>query len=311
MKTSGTQNHTIAHSNISAATSKPVRSDNFVGASWALAAVFLFSIIFISGRIVDGSATAIQVLWFRYFGGLLTGLAVVFIKRIPLADLKTTQPLIHAVRATAGGLGTAAGIYVAIHLPIAVATAIGLTDGVLTVFLAVLFLKERLTRGQWLASLLCLAAAQVVVAKSGPSIAHAAPDPVVLIIAVAGALSLATENILIKTIARAEPPIRVLLYVNLFGSLIFLLPAIYLGDWNDSPVLVALLILGPIAILAQFCNIRAFIITDASIVASMRYTWIIFAAMFGMIFFGEVPGLIFYLGAAVILGSGLWLAKSR
>lgn len=284
---------------------------NLIGAGWAVAAVFLFSVVFISGKLVDGSATAIQILWFRYFGGLLTVLVALAIRHTPFSELRSRQTSIHAIRAVMGGAGTTAGIYAVMYMPVAMATAISLTDGVLTIFLAVIFLRERLSVGQWLASLTCLVAAQVVVTGSGQLMGHETLDPLVLAIAVAGALCLAIESILIKTITRSEPPIRVLFYVNMFGALIFLAPALWFGRWTDWPVLALLLLLGPIAVFAQLCNIRAYTIANASIVAPMRYSWIIFAAIWGVLLFGEVPGPVFYVGASVILCSGAWLAMIR
>lgn len=289
----------------------PAPKANLAGAGWAIAAVFLFSVVFISGKLAGGSASAIQILWMRYFGGLLTVLALLMIRRVSPSYLRSTQVGTHALRALAGGAGTAAGIYAVMHMPVAAATAIGLTDGVLTALLAVSFLSERLTRGQWLASLLCLAAAQLVVMSSGPMTGAEPLDPLVMGIAAAGAFCLAVENIFIKTITRSEPPLRVLFYVNMFGTLIFLPAAVWFGSWTDAAALAPLLLLGPIAIFAQFCNIRAYTTTNASIVAPMRYSWIIFAAIWGIVLFDEVPGPVFYLGAAAILVSGAWLAMSR
>lgn len=287
------------------------RRRNLIGSSWALAAVFLFSLVFISGKLTNGSIPAIQVLWFRYLGGFITVLITVVVQKQRLSDLRSLQPKVHAIRSLAGGAGTAAGIFAVMHMPVAAASAIGLTDGILTIFLAVLFLQERLTIGQWTASLMCLVAAIFVVTDGGTLKMGVRLDPVIVAIAVCGALSLAIENILIKLIAQSEPPTRVLLYVNFFGTLIFFVPALVWGSWTNIWVMTALLSLGPIATLGQYCNIRAYQIVDASLVASMRYSWIIFAAVLGFLFFNEHPSPVFYLGAIAIIASGFWLARSR
>lgn len=287
------------------------RINNVYGAVLGIIAVFLFSIVFISGRLVDNNATAVQILWFRYFGGLITVISIVVLKGFSLSELKTDKINQHFVRALAGGLGTAAGIYAATYLPIASATAIGLMDGVLTVIFAVLLLRERLSLIQWLSCMVCVVAAQIVVFHSGPVSHNGALDPVALMVAAFGAVSLAVENICIKRLTQSDKAIRVLFYVNLFGIGIFFLPALWLGIWDAPGTLALLLLLGPVAVLGQFCNIRAFGMADAAIVAPMRYSWIIFAAIWGALWFGEIPGPIFYIGSCVVLAAGVRLALTR
>jgi len=66
--------------------------------------------------------------------------------------------------------------------------------------------------------------------------------------------------------------------------------------------------LGLIAFVAQACNIRAFRISDVAVIGPVRYSWIIFGALFGALFFGEKPDVTTYIGIVFILLSGLWLA---
>ncbi|MBL6431817.1 MAG: hypothetical protein HPM95_14470 [Alphaproteobacteria bacterium] len=87
----------------------------------------------------------------------------------------------------------------------------------------------------------------------------------------AGAVLIAVESILIKTLARSERAIIVLFYVNLFGMLLFAGPALW--QWQPVPAALtgAFVLLGPIAILAQVCNIQAFRLSDAALIGPVRY----------------------------------------
>ena len=170
---------------------------NAVGALWALGAVGLFALIYASGKLSGTSANALQIMWLRYVGGLLTMLAVVILSGA-YRKLSTRQPVLHACRAGAGGFGGVAAVYAATNMPIASATAIGLLDGLLTVVLGVLILRERVGGRQWLATVVCLAGACVVVASQGAfswSLWNPAQSWPALV-ALAGAMLVATESAL-------------------------------------------------------------------------------------------------------------------
>ena len=73
----------------------------------------------------------------------------------------------------------------------------------------------------------------------------------------------------------------VLLYVNLFGALILTVPATL--AWRPIPVepIVAFLCLGPLALLGRTCNLVALRHADVALLAPVRYSGILFGALFG------------------------------
>ena len=73
-----------------------------------------------------------------------------------------------------------------------------------------------------------------------------------------GANFLAIESVLIRALATAEDIIVVLLQVNLFGTLLFAIPAINIWDATNIEMKLLLCLLGPLAILGQYCNIRGY-----------------------------------------------------
>ncbi|UNM05763.1 MAG: DMT family transporter [Holosporaceae bacterium] len=63
--------------------------------------------------------------------------------------------------------------------------------------------------------------------------------------------------------------------------------------------------------LVQVCLFRAFAATEASSLVPFRYTELVFASFFGYVLFGELPAMMVYLGAAVIISSTLYLSYSE
>lgn len=281
------------------------------GIGWAVIAVGLFAVIYASGKFTGGLASALQILFLRYVGGLVTVVGLILARRVPARNLRSRQPHVHMVRAACGGFGGVCAIYAATHMPIMDATAIGLLDGLLIVLFGALLLKETVTVRHWTAALVCAMGAAVVVIGKG---AFNGPDgtyPLPTLVAFLGAVLIASEGILIKTLSRAEPTLTVLLYVNVFGIIVLMIPALL--AWRDiGPSSILLFTaLGPIAIVAQYCNIAAYRIADAAVLGPVRYTWIIFSSVMGLFLFEErmMPSTV--LGCVLIMAGGVWLASMK
>jgi S-adenosylmethionine uptake transporter len=60
--------------------------------------------------------------------------------------------------------------------------------------------------------------------------------------------------------------------------------------------------------LIQVCMIRAFSATEASALSPFRYVEFIFAAMFGFLFFSEIPTMVTLLGAGFIIAGTAYIS---
>ncbi|MGV3574898.1 MAG: EamA family transporter [Devosia sp.] len=155
-----------------------------------------------------------------------------------------------------------------------------------------------------------MAGAAIVVlsrgAFAGSNGGYIVPAAVVLL----GALLLAAEHIFIKILAMSDRPLVTLAHANFFGALIILLPALL--TWRSSgPINAALLCLGPLAILGQYLNIRGYMSASVSLLAPIGYTSLVFAALWGWLFFAQLPTLAVISGCLVIAIGGTVLAVSR
>lgn len=293
------------------ATIKPdFAGSNLTGVFWAFLGVGLFGFIYISGRLSGSEISAGQLIWFRYIGALIVISLWIAIFPSERAKVRSRQVPVHGLRALAGGGGGMAAIYAASHMSVTGATAIGLLDGLFVIILGVVLLGERFSAKQWVAAALCLIGAAVVVLASGAASLRF-EDMLPAGAALLGALLVATESILIKKLARSESSVSVLFYVSLFGAVIFSVPAA--ASWNSlGPAAIGLfLLLGPIALVGQLCNIFAFRRSDAALIGPIRYTWIIWGAFFGWVFFDEIPMVATWAGMALILCGGCYLAFTR
>lgn len=275
---------------------------------WVTIGTALFSLIFASGKFADGSATPLQILFLRYIGGLATLLMVVAARRERLSAYRSPKPLSHLIRAVFGASGGGALIYASANMPIVDATALGLLYVVFVIPLGVLVLKERLTSQHLGAVAICCAGAAIVMVSRGAftsfHLAYIFPAG----IAVLGAALLAIEGLMIKMLSHSDRAMTVLLYVNAFGILLMAGPAAM--QWVPLSLGSALsfILLGPIAVTAQYCIVQGYRLASLSIVGPVDYTWLIFAGMIGFLFFGEMPTFGVAAGSAIIAIGGIMLA---
>jgi len=66
-------------------------------------------------------------------------------------------------------------------------------------------------------------------------------------------------------------------------------------------------LLGLLGVASHFCLIRAFAVAPANIVAPFGYTALLWAILFSLLIFGEIPSLRTLFGPALIVGAGLFI----
>ena len=176
------------------------------------------------------------------------------------------------------------------------------------VLLGAVIFRERMSAVRAVAIALCLAGAALVSLSGGIGAGLGGISELPAGVALAGAALVAVETLLIKSLGRSESTLTMLLWVNLFGVLMFIAPGV--AQWQAiSPLLIiAFVALGPLTLLAQTANIRAFRLAEAGVVGPVRYLGIVFTAFFAWFAFGEELSLFGAIGCVIVLGGAAMLA---
>lgn len=290
---------------------KSIMSNISKGLLLSLLAAALFTPIYAAGKISAGQFPALLLITLRYVGGFAVVVLIVLGKRIPISELRSTNPLHHFARALLGSAGGLSAIYAGSVIPIAYATAIGLTRGIFVILLAGLILKELVERRHWIACLISIFGALVVVAQPFREDAHLVSSYTGVLAAFAGALFVAMEVIFVKVISNRENAITILLYTNAFAASLLSIISFLALDISMflSPDILPFFLLGPVAILAQFCNIKAYRFVEASTLAPVSYSSILFSTLLGILAFGEVPTISAVFGLGLICLGGVVIAQ--
>jgi drug/metabolite transporter (DMT)-like permease len=287
------------------------RPENTVVAfALALAGMTAFTPVFAAGKIADGLLPVFVLVWLRFLGGAVTIVGYGTIKQVPV--FRQLSPLwkLHLMRAFCGVGGLACSIYAASILPLADATAIGLTKGIIAIALAGLILKEMITGRHWLAGGLCALGAYLVVqaANTVEGDSLLALDGIVA--ALLAAVFMACEALIMRYIAQREDTVTILAYVNVFASVILTAPVLWLISVQDISwdSLLRFAWLGPVAIIGQSLNISAYRRAGAATLAPIYYGSVVLSAIFAYVFWGEIPSPLAAVGACLIILGGVVLS---
>src|SRR3984893_6438490 len=120
------------------------------------------------------------------------------------------------------------------------------------------------------------------------------------------ALANALYQIATRLLHRADLPVTTLFYTALAGVLFsggFLPFDVVAPGLADAGLM---LLLGLIGVVSHFCLIRAFAVAPANIIAPFGYTALLWATLFGLVIFAEIPGPRTLFGAGLIAGAGLF-----
>jgi len=278
-------------------------SGNIRGILWLSIGAFLFSVTDVIVKQLGRKFDPTELALFRYGIGMII-LTPVFLK-MGFAGLKTKRIGMHIVRMSLA-MAAQLGIFITvINMPLADATAIYFSKPLFTTVVAVIFISEVVSGRRWLATTVGFIGVIVMIQPGADTM-----NPIALI-AVASALAFATANVLIRVLARTEPPNRILFYYHIGGIIVFTGPAIYFWTMPVGIEWALLISIAVLTTLGMTCFVRAFSAGEANAVGPIEYVRIIYAALFGYILFGEIPSIWTGVGAVLIVASAIYIARDE
>lgn len=275
---------------------------------WVLLSTGLFTIVFASAKFADGTIGTFQILLLRYVGAFATVVVLASVNG-RLLDHRSKVPMKHLLRSILGCSAGAAITWSTARMPVADASAIGMLYGVMTVLLGIFFLREYVGVRQWFAVFVSLCGALFIMISQGAFKSSFVAIPA--LVALLSAVFMASEGLLIRVLSQTETALSMMLYISFFGICFLMLPAAL--EWKPLSfgAYASCLAIGPLSVLAQYCTIRGYRMAPLSVVGPVDYSWLIFAAILGVVVFGEIPDISIYVGGGLIVAGGLLLSRVR
>jgi len=271
-----------------------------IGALWMVLAACLLGVLSLLVRNISADLHPFQIAFFRNLAQLL--LMIPWLVVAGLGVLRTRRSWAHVRRSVFGICAMLTWFSVLTMMPIAEATAISFSAPLFTTAGAALFLREQVGLRRWLATGAGFLGVLVILR---PGLNAVGPPQLLALLAAALIAGAILSN---KSLARTEPPNAMVMWMGVYMSLFSIGPAVPVWVWPSAPVWGWLLILGLVATAAHLAINRAFGAADASFIAPFGFVQIPFVAGVGFIAYGEVPDVWTWVGSAIIVLSGGYIA---
>lgn len=279
-------------------------NDQAAGIAFLLAAILGFTLMDATAKHLTQTYPPAQVIWARFIGNILI-FALIFRTRMFLL-MRTRQPGMQFARALMQ-LGSVTLFFTSLQfIGLAEATAIMDLNPVLITLGAALFLGERIGPRRAVGIAVAMVGAMVII-RPGLGVFQPAA-----LLPLAGAFTYAAGALLTRLV-RTDSVATSVMWSAVVGAAIssavvpFFWHHVALGD------LWAFGLLGIFGTVSQYLLVRAFSVAEAGALAPFGYTGLIWAGLWGWLFFGQLPDLWTILGAAIIVVAGLyvWSREAR
>jgi drug/metabolite transporter (DMT)-like permease len=221
-----------------------------------------------------------------------------------LAPLLRVRWSLHLLRGVLGVAMMFGFVYALRSLPLSTAYSIFFVAPLMITALSVPFLGEKVGPRRWIAIGVGLIGVLVVLRPTGEGVLSLAGLAVLL-----AAFGYAVGAITVRVLARTDSTQAMMVWLLVFMALGA--GALAVPDWVPIRVSDGWLILG-IGIagaLGQYAITEAFRLGEASLIAPLEYTALVWGVLLDATLWGVLPDSITWVGAAIIVASGLYLLR--
>jgi drug/metabolite transporter (DMT)-like permease len=269
-----------------------------IGILWMLATTFLFVAQDSTTRVLLQTYPVMEVAWARYFVHVLAAAGFVAwrhpsaaISRRPWLQIARSSLILAVTLLAALSIG---------HMRFVDFTAIIWVTPVLVTALSVFMLHEKVGISGWVSVALGMTGVLVIVNPAGIDFSYAMLFPMM------GALTNALYQITTRMLHFADRPLTTFFYTGLVGAIICSATLPFIGIMPNLHDGFLMLILGALGGASHYCLIRAFTAAPANVIAPYGYSSLVWATLFSLTLFSEVPSFRTMTGAGLIVAGGLF-----
>jgi drug/metabolite transporter (DMT)-like permease len=257
------------------------------------------------GKLLGAEYSTLQISWARAFGHILFLLAA-FLPRYGIGVLRTRRPGLQLSRSALLFTSNLSHFFAITFIPLAKASAISLTAPLIVALLAWPMLGERTTPAR-VAALLVGFVGVLIVIRPGMAVFHWAS-----LFVLVSATCYALYQILTRRIAGTDPPETSALLSSVVGAfgMLLVMPFVWKTPetWAHAAMFAGMGVLGACG---HYCVARAFGYAPANILSPFQYVQLLGSVAIGWLMFGDWPDAATWVGAAIIVGAGLWIGWNQ
>jgi drug/metabolite transporter (DMT)-like permease len=212
---------------------------------------------------------------------------------------KLEHPWLVHLRCLTAITGTACVMYAFTHIPFAEVYAIGFTTPLFVTLLSVLVLREHVALHRWVLLFISFLGVILVIR---PGLRALEPGHFVMML---GAVMGAITTTILRHVAPKERRVSLVGLQVLYSAIVnaaLMAPTFVLPSPGQLAILLGIGLLGGIG---GLLIIQASKQTPANLIAPVQYSQLIWAILFGALFFGEYPDWVGIVGMLIVVGAGL------
>lgn len=277
---------------------------NFVlGATLIVVSELLFASMGATVKAVStGLPTEVIVFMRGMFGVLI--LSPLLLRRVNKEVLTTHVFHLHLLRAILGVSAMYCFFYALANLQLADGMLLKMTAPLFMPLIAAVWLLEKLGTKIWLAVGLGFVGVALVIQPEGEF-------NWIALVGLAGGMFAAGAKVTVRRLGQTESTIRIVFYFSLVVMLIAIIPLAWAWQTPTAQEWGLLFLMGLFGTLGQLLLTRGYSVAAASQVAPFTYFSVVFAALYGYLFWDETLDFGFIAGAMLIAVAGIVALRSN
>ncbi len=272
---------------------------NVRGGVWILIASCFFSIMVAFIKLAVQRIPVPEVLFFRQLGVLCFALPTLWGHSASVFSTKRLD--LQLLRVVMAFIAMLLSFTALAHLHLAEATTIQFAKNFFVTIVAIFVLHEVVGVRRWAALFVGFIGVLIVAWPTGGETFN-----IYVWMAIGSAAAVGVVTPLVRILAQIDKPVTILCYQAVGVGLLMLPLTIYHWKTPTLTELGLIIAIAGLSTIGQICNILGLRAGEASAVAPLDYTRLLFALALGYVLFDEWPEPRVFIGAAVIIGAAIY-----
>ena len=248
-----------------------------------------------------GISTPEMMFWRQTFA--VPVVAIFVAATVGFSSLRTDKFGLHASRAVFGLIAMALTFSSYIMLPLAEATTLGFTVPIFATILAALILREPTGWHRWGAVLAGFVGVLIVVQPGSDHI-----PAIGVAVGLSSAFLIGCMTLILQQLGKTEAAGTTVFYFSLLSVPVLAPFLIWFGSSHDMTGWLLLISIGMIGGIGQIAFTASLRWAPISVVVAMDYISLLWSTIFGYLVWNHLPSAATWIGAPIIIFSGLYIA---
>ena len=266
---------------------------------WMLVSTAVLASMHAVVRHVSADMHPFEIAFFRNIFGLIAVLPMLL--GIGWSGLRSRQPKLQVLRGVTGIVAMLCWFYSLSVVPIATATALSFTAAVFASLGAFLLLGERMRLRRWTAVVISFVGVLIILRPGTEGF------DIQALFVLASAVMWGTNVVIVKQLSRTDSTVSIVAWMSISLTILSIPPAVAVWTWPGPDQLFWLAIIGLLGTIGHLTMIRGLRQAETTAVMSVDFSRLLWATLFGSLFFADPIDALTWLGGGIIFAGGLYI----